>query len=840
MTAGVRVVRGPDWKWGDQDGKCVGTVVRPFQSESYSTIQPGTVIVQWDGGTVGNYRTGKDGKFDLRILNSAPSGIKFPGINCDECGQKGIIGTRWKCSVCENFDLCDGCYHSDKHNINHRFLRYDCPQKVSEVPSRENSPKSEVLGIFPGATVVRRVEDWLYGRNDGGVGGMPGTVMENSSAQLLSGSLGSVTVLWENGELVEHSCGNNGVVAIKCITPAVGSSYYVDHLGVLRDDFVVRDQISSDEKPHNVVDLQLDFSVTRNARHLHIDGGDEPIYFAPFSAGDRVQVKLDVDVFRALQDGRHGGWNPEMELCIGVTGIVEGMSHAVVIVNYKGLEKRFFINPRALTKKRLEVGDHVRILPYEHQVRSLQRGFGGWAYKMREDLGKIAEVVGIRNGIKALVSVNGRPYIWTLNPKCCTVVDSDSTASSVSDDGDNDSDSESMMQMLHMMRIAPEFLQPNLLVQVAANDSVPLVKAIIDRFPTQIDERNCGKTALHMSCLRGHEETVRTLLDAGADGAATDDQGNTPVHYAVSRRDNAHILKILLAKGPWFDLVNFNMCSVLHVAVNKGHFSCVTTLVEHGCNVNVKDQVGDAPLHDAIRLGHGEIAEYLIKCERFNFAITNGAGFNVLHLAAINGDTFITEKIIEAAPQLVNQQKADGFTALHIACINGHRDVAEVLIEKGGAIIEIKTQKKKTPLMVAVQWAKFCAMELLILKGANPNASDMDGETCLHRILKLITYSQLGVRDTQGISAADLYDAPEIASIVAQLPSGIKDAAWVGVALFLVQHGANLGQPNSSGITPIDFMQDQTITNLLLETNHSSSHFQSGKHKTCHSIMVTG
>lgn len=75
MTAGVRVVRGPDWKWGDQDGKCVGTVVRPLQSDLYSTIQPGTVFVQWDGGTVGNYRAGKDGKFDLRILNSAPSGM---------------------------------------------------------------------------------------------------------------------------------------------------------------------------------------------------------------------------------------------------------------------------------------------------------------------------------------------------------------------------------------------------------------------------------------------------------------------------------------------------------------------------------------------------------------------------------------------------------------------------------------------------------------------------------------------------------------------------------------------------------------------------------------------
>lgn len=105
---------------------------------------------------------------------------------------------------------------------------------------------------------------------------------------------------------------------------------------------------------------------------------------------------------------------------------------------------------------------------------------------IKQDLGKIAEVVGIRSGIKALVSVNGRPYIWTLNPKCCTVVDSDAetiASSSVSDDGDNDSDSESVRQML---RIAPELLQPDLMVQFAAKDCVPLVKALIERFPTQV------------------------------------------------------------------------------------------------------------------------------------------------------------------------------------------------------------------------------------------------------------------------------------------------------------------------------------------------------------------
>ena len=63
---GARVVRGPDWKWGKQDGGegHVGTV-RNFES-------PEEVVVVWDNGTAANYRCA--GAFDLRILDSAPTG----------------------------------------------------------------------------------------------------------------------------------------------------------------------------------------------------------------------------------------------------------------------------------------------------------------------------------------------------------------------------------------------------------------------------------------------------------------------------------------------------------------------------------------------------------------------------------------------------------------------------------------------------------------------------------------------------------------------------------------------------------------------------------------------
>lgn len=63
---GARVVRGPDWKWGKQDGGegHIGTV-RNFES-------PEEVVVVWDNGTAANYRCA--GAYDLKVYDSASTG----------------------------------------------------------------------------------------------------------------------------------------------------------------------------------------------------------------------------------------------------------------------------------------------------------------------------------------------------------------------------------------------------------------------------------------------------------------------------------------------------------------------------------------------------------------------------------------------------------------------------------------------------------------------------------------------------------------------------------------------------------------------------------------------
>ena len=69
MRIGMRVVRGPDWKWEDQDGPSPseGKVVGELGCDSCGD---GWVKVQWDHGKKFNYRMGNDGKYDLKLAST--------------------------------------------------------------------------------------------------------------------------------------------------------------------------------------------------------------------------------------------------------------------------------------------------------------------------------------------------------------------------------------------------------------------------------------------------------------------------------------------------------------------------------------------------------------------------------------------------------------------------------------------------------------------------------------------------------------------------------------------------------------------------------------------------
>jgi len=50
---------------------------------------------------------------------------------CDGCGEKPLVGIRYKCTVCPNFDFCEKCEASTEHP--HNFIKIKetkgCPAK---------------------------------------------------------------------------------------------------------------------------------------------------------------------------------------------------------------------------------------------------------------------------------------------------------------------------------------------------------------------------------------------------------------------------------------------------------------------------------------------------------------------------------------------------------------------------------------------------------------------------------------------------------------------------------------------------------------------------------------
>ena len=62
-------------------------------------------------------------KASKMILKNTISNKIVHRVKCNGCGKYPIIGSRFKCAVCEGFDYCEECEHklSEKHN--HPFLK---------------------------------------------------------------------------------------------------------------------------------------------------------------------------------------------------------------------------------------------------------------------------------------------------------------------------------------------------------------------------------------------------------------------------------------------------------------------------------------------------------------------------------------------------------------------------------------------------------------------------------------------------------------------------------------------------------------------------------------------
>lgn len=132
-------------------------------------------------------------------------------------------------------------------------------------------------------------------------------------------------------------------------------------------------------------------------------------------------------------------------------------------------------------------------------------------------------------------------------------------------------------------------------------------------------------------------------------------------------------------------------------ACEGGHLNVVKMLIKKHARVDVYDEAGKASLHIAAENGHLDIVEYLLRNSAF-----------------------------------VNTKNKLGITPLHLAAMKGWTDIASLLVEKYEATVDSFSNAMRTPLHLAAQHGKLDVCELLLRMGANPLATDDNGQTALH------------------------------------------------------------------------------------------------------------
>lgn len=200
---------------------------------------------------------------------------------------------------------------------------------------------------------------------------------------------------------------------------------------------------------------------------------------------------------------------------------------------------------------------------------------------------------------------------------------------------------------------------------------------------------------------------TRELLEAGQ---------VTPLVAAVLAGNKA-MAKFLIDRGANVNFKVQNLDTPLHLAARKGFMAVVEVLLASHADVNAQNNVNKTPLFTAVENGWAKIIQMLLAAGA-NVNLKDNDGRTVLN-HAINNSPEIVQALLDAKTN-PNTEDKSGRTPLSYAVEKDNSEVVKLLLT---AKADPNLGTLDTPLLCAIHNNDVLSAELLLLAGANPNAT---------------------------------------------------------------------------------------------------------------------
>ena len=285
-----------------------------------------------------------------------------------------------------------------------------------------------------------------------------------------------------------------------------------------------------------------------------------------------------------------------------------------------------------------------------------------------------------------------------------------------------------------------------------------------------------GYTPLHLSCVNGHIEVVKSLATLCPSTIFMVDNNGRGLMHAAARTTNVKLIEYLADEHSLkSDASDKSGVTPLHIAAEIGNFISFKALVNYTSksgNYNPVSHNGKTPFSLACKNGCDLITSYLVEDLKISVdtSSTTSTTYTPLHLAASNDKVTTVQLLVEKFSVNVNctllndnstplhlatikghvavvlyltglpqcnvaATLTDGSTVLHLSSKHGHYHLVKHFVKNHKQLVTLYNNSNMTPLHCACRSREghVSIVKCLIEQGHSDTAvQDNDGHTCYH------------------------------------------------------------------------------------------------------------